>query len=93
MLFSYLKFNLQNSKGKMKYLLIILSALTAFAALAVLRVLLYTFKGWLEGPRTNVLLPGLGLIISTPLFLVVLLVAEAVLVSLLIVFIRLIFKC
>lgn len=76
----------------MKYLLIFLSTILAFAALALLRIFLDTFRGWIEGPRTNIILPGLGLIISTPFLLILLLIVEIVLVSILIFFVWLILR-
>ena len=65
----------------MRYLLTILTVITALATVCILILFISVFIAWLGG-GFNIVLPGLGLVIGAPLVLIVLFLTGAIMFSL-----------
>lgn len=63
----------------MNYLLLALLAISVIICIVILILFIIFLGSWMKGVNT-LALPGLGIIIATPLFLMLLLVAEIVMV-------------
>ena len=75
----------------MKYLLAILAVFSALATVCSLIALIWVFMMWLGG-GFNVVLPGLGLIISGSVVLIVLLILALIMLALTVMLVRKIFN-
>ena len=75
----------------MKYFLTILTALCALATVCVFVLFVSVFIMWLRA-GFNVVLPGLGLVISAPLILVAIFITGAVLLAITLLLFRTIYK-
>jgi hypothetical protein len=75
----------------MKYFLTIITVVAALATVCILILFISVFIARLNG-GFNIVLPGLGLVISAPLILISLFILGAILFSLTILLARMIFK-
>ena len=75
----------------MKYLLAVLAVFTALATVCCLIAFIWVFIMWLGG-GFNIVLPGLGLVISAPPILIALFIIGAVMLALTVLLARMIFK-
>jgi hypothetical protein len=75
----------------MKYLLGILAVVSALAAVCTFIVFIRVFIAWLGG-GFNIVLPGLGLVISAPLILVMLFIVGLIMLALTFLLARMIYK-
>jgi hypothetical protein len=75
----------------MRYLLTILTVITALATVCILILFISVFIAWLGG-GFNIVLPGLGLVIGAPLVLIVLFLTGAIMFSLTVLLFRTIYK-
>jgi hypothetical protein len=75
----------------MKYLLGILAAVSALAAVCFVIAFVYFFIVWLGG-NFNIVLPGLGLVISGSVVLAVLFILGLIMLALTILILRTIYK-
>ena len=75
----------------MKYLLGVLAAVSALAAVCIFIAFVYFFIVWLGG-NFNIVLPGLGLVISGSVVLAVLFILGLVMLALTILLFRAIYK-
>lgn len=70
----------------MKYFLIITALILAAISLGIIILFVLLYSAWINGDVDNVVLPGVGLLISTPFILTVMAVSEF-LISLILYFI------
>ena len=75
----------------MKYLLAILAVFSALATVCILIAFIWVFIMWLGG-GFNIVLPGLGLIISGSVVLIALLILGLIMLLLTVMLVRKIFK-
>lgn len=62
----------------MRYFLIISSLVLAAISFGIIVLFILLYSAWINGDEDNILLPGLGLVISIPFILAVLAVIEIV---------------
>jgi hypothetical protein len=75
----------------MKYLLTILAVVSVLAAARTFIAFISVFIAWLGG-GFNIVLPGLGLVITAPLILVVLFIVGIIMLSLAVLLARMVYK-
>ena len=75
----------------MKYLLAILAVFSALATVCILIAFIWVFIMWLGG-GFNIVLPGLGLIISGSVVLAALFILALVMLALTVLLVRMIYK-
>ena len=63
----------------MNYILLVLSAILIIISIIILVLFIFLLGVWMKG-SSSLAFPGLGLIVATPLVLILLLVAETIMV-------------